>query len=83
MSARLIPTFGSLMRSACLQAAAPVDGIIGGWCAGLRGGALLASLPAKADAAVACVDALLPAMGHALAQAGERPPLRLRGKAAR
>ena len=77
---RLVGGFGSLMRSACMGAAGGVAAsLLGDWKAGLRSGCLVVSLPAEATLAMACVDALLPSMGHALSQAGERPPLKLRG----
>ena len=87
VSERMVPGFGSLMRSACLQvgmtphesgANGVTAALLGGWSAGLRGGGLVLSLPASVPMAMACVDALLPSMGHALRQAGERPLLGVR-----
>ena len=77
-TSRLVPAFGSLMRSACLQSGGAAACLLGDWCAGVREAALIVALPDVAAQAIACVDALLPAMGHAVAQAGGRPPPRRR-----
>ena len=71
---KLVPSFSSLMRSACLQRAAAHAALLGEWSAALRDGALVLGLPADVELATACVDALLPMLGHAVAQAGERTP---------
>jgi hypothetical protein len=75
---REVPGLGSLMRSAAL-APAPALALLGPWTVRARGGTMLVCLPAHAEALVACLDAVLPAMPHAVAQAGGLPPPRLRG----
>ena len=68
---RPIPAFGSLMRGACIQQS-PAASLLGNWGAALHpsGGAMVLCLPGHVGAAVACVDAVLPMVGHALTQAG-------------
>ena len=75
---REVPGLGSLMRSAAL-APAPALALLGPWTVRARGGTMLVCLPAHPEALVACLDAVLPAMPHAVAQAGGLPPPRLRG----
>jgi gephyrin len=78
-SEKAVPALGSLMRSACLQTGDAVSGLLGNWVVGVARGGLVLSLPAEVKAAMACVDAVAPAMQHALSQlGGERPPPRLR-----
>ena len=78
ISTRLVPGFGSLMRSACLESGNAAEGLLGEWSAGLReGGGIVLSLPTAVGPALACVETLLPSMGHAALQGG-RPPLSVR-----
>ena len=78
ISTRLVPGFGSLMRSACLESGNAAEGLLGEWSAGLReGGGIVLSLPTAVGPALACVETLLPSMGYAALQGG-RPPLSVR-----
>lgn len=75
---RELPGLGSLMRGAALQHA-PAMALLGQWGVRACGSSLVVCLPPHAAAAAACLDAVLPALPHAIASAGDRPPLRLRG----
>ena len=70
MASRPIPALGSLMRSAC-PGCSPAMALLGQWGAALdsNNGTLVLLLPPSIDAAVACLDAVLPVVGHVLAQA--------------
>ena len=74
---REVPALGSLMRSACL-APAPASALLGPWSASVYAEALVLLVPGEAQAAIACVAAVLPCATHAVAQAGSRPPPRVR-----
>ena len=67
---------GSLMREACMGHHA-TSALLGRWGASTFDGTLVVTLPPHVDAAVACLDVVLPAVPHAVALASEgtrRPP---------
>ena len=74
---REVPALGSLMRGACLSHA-PAAALLGSWGVAVYDQSLVMRLPGNAEAAVACVRAVLPATGHAVAQAGNKTPPQVR-----
>ena len=78
LTSRHVPSLASVLRAACLPHA-PGAALVGASCdAALAGSCLLLSLPASAPAAEAGLASVLPALPHALAQAGAAGLLRLR-----
>ena len=67
---RAVPTLGSLMRDACLQAGAAAEALLGEWGASVAaGGVLLLSLPPQAQVAAACLGVVAPLLAHAVGEA--------------
>ena len=63
------------MRAACLAHGCPGSALVGPVDAWLVGRGVMLCLPAPVEAATACLDAVLPSMRHAIAQAGGTPPV--------
>jgi molybdopterin adenylyltransferase len=73
---RLLPGFAEAMRAASL-AETPMA-VLSRAVAGVRGATLVVNLPGSPRAVPTCLDAVLPAVPHALEQIGA-PPLALAG----
>ena len=71
-----VPALGSLMRSACL-AQLPAEALLGTWGVSVHGEILVVLLPSHAAAALVCLEAVLGALPHAIAQIGGRVPPQL------
>ena len=72
-------SLGSVVRSASLPFS-PGLALLGEWGALACNGTMVLSLPAHAASAVACLEAVLPLLPHAVAQVGSLPPPALRAR---
>jgi len=79
LSVKTIPGLSSIMRAAALPHQ-PASALLGDWGASTLHGALLLTLPPHAGAAISSLDAVLPAVPHAVSQAsdGKRPAPQLK-----